>query len=100
MKLNVEFKEGTNHAWLIGDNSLELFIHRPIDALQVTDGAMTCWVPSDVREEIADSSEEAPDSIFLCCPTPLKTEIYEVLEAITYAGGDVLLFLKPALTIH
>ncbi len=100
MQLNVEFKESANHAWLVGEGVVELFIHRPIDTLQVTDGDLTCWVPSDLCQEISDDTEEAPDTIFLCCPTPLKTEIYEVLEAVTYAGGDVLMFLKPAVTIH
>lgn len=102
MKLNVEFKEGTNHAWLIGDESTELFVQRPFDALTVTNGELTCWIPSDMADEIRDDNEDdyRPDSVFVCCASDLKTEVYQVTEAVTFAGGSILLFLKQAVTIH
>ena len=110
MKLNVEFKEGSNHAWLLTKDSAELFIHRPMEALTVTAGHLSCWVPSDQAEEIRRSAEceefatgvefDEPDGVYLVCPSEKETKLYEVQEAITYAGGDVLLFLKPMATFH
>lgn len=105
MKLTgVTFKEGQRHAWLLTEGSSELFIQRPMEALTVTAGHLTCWVPADQREEIINSYEgvqsNEPDAVFLCCAGQNDTKIYYVEEAVTYSGGDILLFLKPIATIH
>ena len=110
MRLNVEFKEGKRHAWLLTKDSAELFIHRPFEALQVTDGCLTCRVPADLADEIRDDAHlaelesriefEEPDGVFLVCAGKDETKLYHVQEAVTFAGGDVLLFIRPVATFH
>lgn len=112
MRLNVEFKEGRQHAWLLTKDAAELFIHRPMESLTVTGGHLSCWVPQSLAEEIREDAacEEyvcgvefnEPDGVYLVCndANGNETKLYEVQEAITYIGGDVLLFLKPIATFH
>lgn len=110
MRLNVEFKEGKRHAWLLTPDSAELFIHRPFESLQVTEGHLTCRVPADLAEEIrrdADLCEydlhvefDEPDGVYLVCASDKNTMLYEVQEAVTFSGGDVLLFIRPMATFH
>ena len=110
MRLNVEFKEGKNYAWLLTKDSAELFIHRPLESLMVTAGHLSCWVPSDLAEEIREDAAcqeylcniefDEPDGVYLVCAGDKDTMLYEVQEAITYAGGNVLLFIKPVATFH
>ena len=108
MTLNVEFKERAEHAWLLTTDAAELFIRRPMEALTVTAGHLSCWVPSRLAEEIRmDAALEdfvpdfaEPDGVYLICQDDSGTKLYTVEESVTYAGGDVLLFLKPTATFH
>ena len=103
MKLNIQFKEGRSHAWLVTSGAPELFIHRPMESLTITAGSLTCWLPSHQVEEIragALGMPSDPKQVFLCCATPKETKLYSVLDSVTYAGGDVLLFIKPLATFH
>lgn len=103
MRLNVQFLEGRHHAWLVTENAAELFIHQPVEKLQLMNGALVCLIDSDLAEEIRSDDiacEEDPSGVFLCCPAAKETKLYEVLQSVTYAGGDVLLFLKPIATFH
>jgi hypothetical protein len=108
MRLNLEFKERAEHAWLLTTDAAELFIRRPLESLTVTGGHLTCWVPSHLAEEIrTDATLEGfvpdfdePDGVYLVCQDDKGTKLYTVEEAVTYSGGDVLLFLKPTATFH
>lgn len=102
MRLNVEFIEGKRHAWLVTNDSVELFIHQPMDCLSVTNGWLTCRLPSDLAEEIRedDTSDDEPTGVYLCCAGDRETKLYKVDQSVTYSGGDVLLFLSPIATFH
>jgi hypothetical protein len=101
VRLNVQFKEGRQHAWLLTDDAAELFIQRPLEAFQTLAGSLVCQVPSSQMEEIREDDEsDEPSSIFVCCATPDSTKVYSVTESITYAGGDCLLFIQPLATFH
>ncbi len=106
MRLNVKFKEGANHAWLMTEDAAELFIKRPLEAFTTLAGALVCQVPSEIMEEIRDANELVetmdpdPASVFVACSTPDDTKLYYVTESVTYAGGDCLLFIRPMATFH
>jgi hypothetical protein len=108
MKLNVEFKERAEHAWLLTTDAAELFIRRPMEALTVTAGHLSCWVPSHLAEEIRQDASwgdfvpefAEPTGVYMICQDESGTKLYEVEESVTYSGGDVLLFLKPTATFH
>lgn len=104
MKLNIEFKGKTNHAWLVSDEGPELFIRRNAGDLSEFNGQPCCWIKSDQMEEIrADDSlpdDMDPTSVFLCVVKGDETLVYSVTDAIVFAGGDTLLLIEPAVTIH
>lgn len=101
MRLNLEFKESTNHAWLINGLTVELFVRRPLEALTLVQGSLAVQVPSSQMDEIREDEEsDTPHDVWVCCATDKDTKLYEVIESVTYAGGDALLFLKPVATFH
>jgi hypothetical protein len=105
MKLNIKFEDHAEHAWLFTNDATELFIKRKMSDLQVVNGNLACWVPSEMAEEIeADSDRleiaDGPDYIFLCCQNDRETRLYSVTEAIVEAGGDILMLVQPMATIH
>ncbi len=108
MRLNVEFKEGKQHAWLLTPDSAELFIHRPLEALTITSGHLSCWLPESLADEIREDAEwdgcvpefDEPTGVYLVCASDKETKLYVVEQAITYKGGDILLFIRPMATFH
>lgn len=104
MKLNIEFKGKTNHAWLVSDAGPELFIRRNVEDLGEFNGQPCCWIKSDQVEEIREDDclpdDMDPTSVFLCVVKDDEMLIYSIIDAIVFAGGDTLLLIEPAVTIH
>jgi len=104
MKLNIEFKDKTNHAWLVSDAGPELFIRRNAEDLSEHNGQPCCWIRSDQVEEIREDDslpdDMDPTSVFLCVVKNNEMLVYSVTDAVVFKGGDVLLLIEPAVTIH
>lgn len=104
MKLNIEFKDKTNHAWLVSDGGPELFIRCDAKDLTEHNGQPCCWIKSDQVEEIRDDDvlpdDMEPTSIFLCVTKGDQTLIHTVNDAILFEGGDALLLIESAVTIY
>lgn len=100
MRLNLKFKDRANHAWLHTEDATELFIRRPLESFLTMGGSLVCRVPSSQMDEIRDDGPAVPSSTFVCCTALNETKVYSVIEAVTYQGGDCLLFIKPLATFH
>jgi len=105
MKLNIKFEEQADHAWLFTNDAVELFIKRQMSELVVVNGNLGVWIHSDLADQIEEDADrlevvDGPDYIFICCQNDRETRLYSVTEAITEAGGDILMLVQPMATIH
>jgi len=105
MTLNLEFKEGSSHAWLVSGDSRELFVTAKPCSLGHVQGALMCCVESDVMEEVEMSEEglknqRDPDGIFVCVRGIEETKIYECTSHVRMPGGDLVAFIRPMMTTH